>query len=109
MKLNEQSVELNYLRQRLDAEYYGRQRMVTCLSDLLNELVLRCLQMPYVAMEAELKQAFIDIQKKTEKLSVEFRDEVLVAIQLASDVSARSDFLRAQMDVTMYSEEELAG
>lgn len=109
IKLEEQVHETDFLQQKLNFEHFGRKQVLTHLSELLNELVLCCLQLPYVAKEVELKAAFAKVQAKSSKLSADFRDEVLVAVQVASDDSSRNSFLRGQTEERVLSQEALNG
>ena len=109
LKLEEQTNEADLLSQRLNFEHYGRKQALSHVSDLLNGLVLCCLRMPYVAKDLELKKAFTKVQKKCEKLSADFRDELFAAFQLVYDDSTKNSFLRDQTQEQVYSQETLAG
>lgn len=86
--------QLEETQRQLDLERWGRHRDRVLLKELLNDLVLCCVQMPYVAKDTELKAAFEDLIRKSEPLTTEFRENISAAAEVALDDNSRDSFLR---------------
>ena len=105
MQLEQRSREVDMLKKRLDLEQFGRRRAQAQINSLLNDFVLSCLQIPEIANDINVKQAFDELLSKSET-SCEFGVELTAAVQVASEDSSRIDFLRS---VPSEAEETFSG
>lgn len=107
LKLEERTTETTLLRERLNFEHYGRKQTLNDVSNLLNGLVLCCLQIPCTAKDLELKAELTEVQKKCENLAADFRNELVAASQLISDDLTKNSFLCDPTEEQVYSQEML--
>ena len=82
------------VQERLDLEQFGRRRAQAQINSILNDFVLCCLQIPEVAHDINVKQAFDELLLKSETLC-EFDVDIAAAVHLALEDSSRTDFLRS--------------